>query len=114
MIHIEIYQPQTLLRKSTDFWIWSEKISRGIACGGAAIENLQKVTKEIHAVIDRINACEKEGDLLYIQSMRKLYQSDAEAVSNVILGKIYESLEDCCDAFKDVTKFVEEIALKYA
>ena len=36
-----------------------------------------------------------------------------DAVSIVILGKIYKSLEDCCDAFKDVTKFVEEIALKY-
>ena len=52
--------------------------------------------------------------MLYIHSMRDLYQSNADAVSIVILGKIYESLEDCCDAFKDVTKFVEEIALKYA
>ena len=49
-----------------------------------------------------------------IQSMRDLYQSDADAVSIVIRSKIYKSLEDCCDAFKDVTKFVEEIALKYA
>ena len=41
-------------------------------------------------------------------------QSNADDVSIVILGKIYKSLEDCCAAFKDVTKFVEEIALKYA
>lgn len=103
MIHIEIYQPQHITPEIHPIPGSGGKISQGIAFGGAATENLQKVTKEIHAVIHRINACEKEGDLLYIQSMRDLYQSDADAVSIVIRSKIYKSLEDCCDAFKDVT-----------
>jgi hypothetical protein len=114
MIHIEIYQPQNITPEINQFLDLIEKSAVELLTAVQLMKIYKKSRKEIHEVIDRINACEKEGDLLYIQSMRELYQSDVDAVSIVILSKIYQSLEDCCDAFKDVTKFVEEIALKYS
>ena len=114
MIHIEIYQPQNITPEINRFLDLVEKSAEELLIAVRLLETYKKSQKEIHAVIDRINACEKEGDLLYIQSMRDLYQSGADAVNIVIRSKIHKSLEDCYDAFKDATKFVEEIALKYA
>ena len=105
MIHIEIYQPQNITPEINQFLDLVEKSAEELLTAVRLLKTYKKSQKEIHAVIDRINDCEKGGDL---------YQSDDDAVSIVILSKIYKSLEDCCDAFKDVTKFVEEIALKYA
>lgn len=114
MIHIEIYQPQNITPEINQFLDLVEKSAKQLLEAVRLLKTYKKSQKEIHVVIDRINACEKEGDLLYVQTMRDLYRSNADAVSIVILSKIYKSLEDCCDAFKDVTKFVEEIALKYS
>jgi uncharacterized protein Yka (UPF0111/DUF47 family) len=100
---------RTSPRKSTDFRIWSKNQRTAVRL----LKTYKKSQKDTHEVINRINACEKECDLLYIQSMRDLYQSNADSVNIFILSKIYKSLEDCCDAFKDVTKLVEEIVLKY-
>ncbi|CZQ92459.1 DUF47 domain-containing protein [Trichococcus ilyis] len=114
MIHIEIYQPQHITPEISQFLDLVEQSAEELLEAVRLLKTYKKSHKEIHAVIDRINASEKAGDLLYIQAMRELHQSEKDAVSIVILSKIYQSLEDCCDAFKDVTKFVEEIALKYA
>ncbi|PTQ82985.1 hypothetical protein C8U37_11563 [Trichococcus patagoniensis] len=114
LIHVEIQQPQNITPEIKQFLDLVEQSAEELLKAVRLLKTYRKSKKEIHASIDRINAYEKAGDLLYIQAMRDIHQSGTDAVSLVMLSRLYQCLEDCCDAFKDVTKFVEEIALKYA
>ena len=87
MIHIEIYQPQNITPEINQFLDLVEKSAEELLTAVRLLKTYKKSQKEIHAVIHRINAYEKEGDLLYIQTMRDLYKSDADAVSIFIWRK---------------------------
>ena len=62
MIHIEIYQPQNITPEINQFLDLVEKSAEELLTAVRLLKTYKKSQKEIHVVIDRINACEKEGD----------------------------------------------------
>ncbi|MDL2323592.1 DUF47 family protein [Ruminococcaceae bacterium OttesenSCG-928-A16] len=71
-------------------------------------------SKEIKQCIIDVNTMEEEGDALYIEAMRTLYTSDADAVTIVAWSETFDRLEECCDACEHVANVMESVMMKNA
>lgn len=71
-----------------------------------------KKSKNLHQLLIDINTQEEEGDLLYIDSMRKLHEECKDAIEIIAWREIYNYLEKCCDACEHVADAVESVILK--
>ena len=73
--------------------------------------NFQKSAQLRQAIID-VNTMEEEGDAIYIDTMRRLYRSEDDAINVLTWSELFDRLEDCCDACEDVADLMETIAMK--
>lgn len=79
-----------------------------------ALKELQnfKKSKTLHQQIIEINRLEEEGDILYMKTVKKLYQEVTDPIYLLTFTEIYRRLERCCDACEDVANDIESIILK--
>ncbi len=73
--------------------------------------NFQKSTTLIPAII-AVNTAEEEGDALYIDAVRDLYQNVTDPIEVASWSVLFDRLEDCCDACEHVADSMEIIVLK--
>lgn len=71
-----------------------------------------KKSKELHTIIVEINRLEGEGDQLFIDSMKELYQSEKDPVAIMIWRDIFNYMERCLDACEHVADAVEMVIMK--
>lgn len=64
-----------------------------------------------HLVIE-INALEEEGDVIYSESMRHIFEKEADALTLIKKKEIYQLLENTLDSCEDVADLVEKIMLQ--
>lgn len=69
-------------------------------------------SKTLHGLIIEINALEEEGDLLFIESMRRLHAEVTDPIEIIAWREIYVYLEKCCDACEHVADVVESVIMK--
>ena len=69
-------------------------------------------SKTLHGLIIEINALEEEGDLLFIDSMRRLHAEVTDPIEIIAWREIYAYLEKCCDACEHVADVVESVIMK--
>lgn len=74
-------------------------------------QNFHKSTTLIPAIIE-VNTAEEEGDTLYIDAVRDLYQNVSDPIEVTAWSELFDRLEDCCDACEHVADSLEIIALK--
>lgn len=79
-----------------------------------ALEEFQnfKKSKTLHENIVEINRLEEEGDMLYVNAVRALYQTSKDPIELMVWTEILDRLEKCCDACEDVANDVESIVMK--
>lgn len=73
--------------------------------------NFQKSATLIPAIIE-VNTMEEEGDALYIDAVRDLYQNPSNSLEVATWSELFDRLEDCCDACEHVVDTMEIIVLK--
>lgn len=73
--------------------------------------NFQKSTTLKNAIID-VNRMEEEGDDIYIDAVRKLYAEESDVLQVAVWGKIFDRLEECCDACEHVADLMEMVVMK--
>lgn len=73
--------------------------------------NFHKSTTLKQAIID-VNTMEEEGDAIYIDAMRKLYEGGSDPITIHAWSELFDCLEDCCDACEHVADIMEIIVLK--
>ena len=71
-----------------------------------------KKSKTIHGHIITVNSIESEGDLLYKESMHKLFNEDNDALDVIVWTTMFECLENCFDGCEDVADIIESIIMK--
>ena len=59
-----------------------------------------------------VNTMEGEGDLIFIEAMRKLYTTDGDPTEIYVWTKLFGLFEDCCDACENVADELETVVLK--
>ncbi len=74
--------------------------------------NFKKSGKFKHAVED-VNSYEEQADDVYMHSMRHLFANESDDPIHVIKwSRIFDKLEDCCDACEHVCDVMETVILK--
>ncbi len=71
-----------------------------------------KKYEDVKSLIVDINAMEESGDRLYASAIRKLYQTEQNAIEISKWHTIYNNLESCVDMCEDIANCVDEILLK--
>lgn len=74
-------------------------------------ENFKKSTS-FHDRIVEVHGIEEEGDALYVEAVRALYTTCANAIEISAWKELFDCLERCCDVCENVADAVEEVVLK--
>jgi len=111
LIRMYMYNIETVKLEALAF---ADVIVRSCKALHVALEefpNFQKSTKLMDTII-KINSLEEEGDAIYVDAMRKLYQSNEHYLTISAWSKLFDLLEDCCDTCEHVADTMELIAMK--
>ena len=71
-----------------------------------------KKSETIQQSIIEVNRLEEEGDNLYIEAVRNLYSTSQNHVEIMGWSKVFDRLENCCDACEHVANVVEGVVMK--
>lgn len=72
-----------------------------------------KKVKKIRAMVEDVNLLEEQADELYMKTIRELYTSDADnAVRVEVWSRLFDRLEEACDACEWVADTMATIMLK--
>lgn len=74
-------------------------------------KNIKKFA-EIKEVIIEINKLEEDGDKLYQDAIRNLYNTPKDPIEVITWTTLYNCLENCFDSCENVADCVEEILMK--
>lgn len=74
-------------------------------------KSYKKSTKLRDKIIE-INHLEEEGDALYVNLMRNLYQTCKDPIELMSWTEVLHKLEKCCDNCEDVANIIESIVMK--
>lgn len=80
-------------------------------------ENLKYFKKSGNNVLQQIievNHLENEGDVIYREALRELFQTQTDPVEIIKWQNIYDHLEKCTDACEAVADCVEGVIMKHA
>ncbi|HCO62478.1 MAG TPA: DUF47 domain-containing protein [Clostridiales bacterium] len=84
-------------------------------------QTLQGITQELphfrksqklRGLLVDMNDLEGEGDRLYTQVMRRLYDEEKDPVSVFAWTALYDRMERCCDRCEEVAEAVERVVMK--
>ena len=71
-----------------------------------------KRSEIIQKSIIEVNRLEEEGDALYIEAVRSLYATSQDHIAVTGWSKVFDRLENCCDACEHVANVVEGVIMK--
>lgn len=71
-----------------------------------------KSFKALHEKIVEINHLEEQGDALYVNIVRKLYENEKDPIELMRWTEVFYRLERCCDICEDVANVIESIVMK--
>ena len=77
----------------------------------AEFENFKKSKTIINSIVN-INEIEEKGDVLYLESIRKLYVESTDAVELMVWTTIFDAFEKTCDGIEHVANAVESVIMK--
>lgn len=75
------------------------------------LKNYKKKCKEIDQLIIEINHIEEEGDRIYLNAMRELFEFETDAKKIIVYKMLYEKLENALDKCEDVADIVQKIII---
>lgn len=71
-----------------------------------------KNSKTLRNKIIEINRLEEDGDELYVDLVRNLYQTSKDPIELMCWTEVLHRLERCCDNCEDVANIIEGIVMK--
>lgn len=69
-------------------------------------------SETLHDLIIEINCLEEEGDRLFTEAVRHLYENCTDALEVMGWDQTFHFLEKCCDACEDVSDVIESVIMK--
>ncbi|NLM34164.1 MAG: DUF47 domain-containing protein [Clostridiales bacterium] len=111
LIAINMYNIQTIRPEVLKFTEVIMKCCKSIHTALEEFENFKK-SKNLHREIVAINELEEEGDALYVNGVKDLYQNCKDPIELMVWTEIYNRLEKCCDKCEHVADDIENIVMK--
>ena len=111
IIDLNIYNINELRNDFKDF---ADLICQMSAKLREVMNNLKEKKKydQTKALIIEINGLEEQGDRLYENAIKNLYNTEQNPIEILKWNNIYGTLEDAIDSFEGVADYVEEILMK--
>ena len=113
LIRIYMYNIKTI---HADAIVFSDVILRCCeALQQALIEfpDSRKSKVLIEKIIE-VNTIEEEGDAIYVEAVRRLYEGDYSPVETAVWSTLFDLLEDCCDSCEHVADVLSSIIMNNA
>lgn len=73
--------------------------------------NFHKSQTLLQSIIN-VNTMEEDGDAIYIDAVRELYEKAGNAVEVAAWSELFDRLEDCCDSCEHVADLMEIVVMK--
>lgn len=77
----------------------------------AEFPNFRKSNSLMNMLIE-INSIEEEGDRLYVEAVRELYEKGDDSIEISSWSKLFDLFEECCDACEHAADVMEIIIMK--
>lgn len=84
---------------------------RALQAAMVEFPNFHKSATLKQAIID-VNSLEEEGDKIYIDAVRALYEQGGDPLEIVSWSELFDRMEECCDACEHVADVMEIVAMK--
>lgn len=111
LIGMDIFNVQSVKPEIFEFTELIMKCCKSMNSALAEFKNFKK-SKKLHSEIIEINRLEEDGDVLYMNGVRDLYQNSKDPIELMIWTEIYRRLEKCYDRCEQVANDIENIVLK--
>ena len=111
LIRMYIYNVRELRPEALAFSDVIVRCCKALQTAMQEFPNFHK-SQDLRQTIIDVNTMEEEGDALYIDSMRDLYEQGGDPIYVAIWGELFDCLEDCCDACEHVADVMEIIVMK--
>lgn len=97
-----------------DALIFSELIIR---CCDALLEAVTEFrrfrsSKILKEMLITVNTLESEGDVLYSESVRRLFLEKTDAKTTLVWMRLFDGFENCLDACEDAVDIIESVIMK--
>lgn len=111
LIRMDIYNVTEILPAALNFADVIVRCCNTLQIAMVEFPNFQKSTTLRQAIID-VNSMEEEGDAIYINAVREMYRKGGDPVEISVWSKLFDRLEDCCDACEHVSDIMDIIIMK--
>lgn len=111
VINLNILNVKSLRDDTTAFIDLLEKCSENLSKMLESFKNMKNYD-EIKKQVIAINVIEDEGDKLYQDAIKELYENETNPIEVIKWTTLYNCLEDCFDSCESVADCVEEILMK--
>lgn len=111
LIRLDIYNVQTVRPEIEKFAELIVQCCESMNRALLELKNYKKSTT-LQSLIIEINRLEEDGDELYTNAVRFLYQTSKDPIELLIWTEIIQRLEKCCDACEDVADDIETVVMK--
>lgn len=111
LIRMDIYNVQKIRPAALDFVNVIVRCCKTLQTAMMEFHNFKRSTTLKQAIIN-VNSMEEDGDKIYIESMRELYRTCSDPVEIIVWSKLFDKLEECCDACEHVSIIMEIIIMK--
>lgn len=88
-------------------------IERMVAALGEGVSRLKKGDDVMKYCVEA-KKLEEEGDVIYHESLGKMFESEKDAIELIKWKEIYDNLERTLDEAEDVANVLESVTLKHA
>jgi predicted phosphate transport protein (TIGR00153 family) len=108
---VYMFNVTAIRREMLDFTELIVKCCRALATAVGEFRNFKKS----RAVLDHIvtvNTIESDGDMLFSQSMRRLYTEETDTRSLLVWSTMFDCFEHCLDACEHAADVIEGVIMK--
>jgi predicted phosphate transport protein (TIGR00153 family) len=111
LIRLDIYNVQSIRSETAKF---TELIVKCCESMDQALKEFKhfKKSSTLQTKIIEMNRLEEDGDELYTNAVRFLYQTSKDPIELMVWTEISQRLEKCCDACEDVADDIETVVMK--
>jgi len=113
LIHIHMYNVQKMRPEALTY---ADIIVRSCSTLQKAVKEFPNFRRSLTLsdMIIEINTIEEEGDRLYIDAVRDLFKHERDPIKITAWSKLFDLMEDCCDACEHVANVMESVMMKNA
>jgi len=110
LIRIYMYNVKTIIPDALLFTNIIVRCCKALQQAVAEFPDANKSKLLVLKIIE-VNSIEEEGDAIYVQAVRRLYESGMPPIETAVWSTLFDLFEDCCDVCEHVADGLGSIVM---